>query len=839
MFILLRRTERWLHQHIFKVGWLVTQNFQTTTILYYTFFLPGVVLHEVVYWLAAGIFNVRAERKIEWPEPQEIGELKLNFVELPSRTSTYQKALISIMPLLVGIVSIWLIANNVFDIQTAFDIMSTGELRDVAAGFGELTSAPDFWLWLYLVFTIANTMYPHIPKDLQGWRTILGAVLVVTLVLLVIGLGGEIFEALTTPLSSLITVLQLMAVLLLGIDFIMVLILGTIEYTIERVTGNSATFRGGKMIVMTREEMIEEERKAREREQRRAERERRRRGEAQTTITSVYMLDFPIPGAPSDTFVTEVDIPEPEIVATPPDHTPPPANGDDIAMRINIPSQQPTLFDAMDTSDVPEAPAETLDTIASPDDLVVEPPSLAEDAPADDEPVRSPAEFVVEPPQTQERPPSDPPPADVAQEIDDALSLTSADDTIDTPESIDADVASADDDYPSPSDTENTATDTDTHPVDDEPALDNDLESFFAAFTPQTSLFDNATMPDREEVETRNDRETQTDHTAQDDTNDGEQDSVSSATDSPSTDSPSTSTEIDPATPIFGTAGAFDPTATDADVPAEAPDPTTSIFGSAGAFSPTPTDDDITADDNIANTDDDTSDDDDAQPARPRFDRSALRSRVATHDDDDSDTDDDTSDDDAQPARPRFDRSAFRSRVATHDDDDSDADSPSQHERDQSRRQAFDELFGGERNKSSDADADNDTSADEMRPATPRTRRFSRQARLGQSRPAPKPDDDATPSEEATTDNATAEDGETPAIHLDNVQTDRFSFGSSRPAPKPFAGDDVEDQLDAFEADEDSLIYEDDYDDYVYVDDDDADVYYVDDDDDYIDYDDL
>ena len=83
----MRRLERWLHQHMFKVGWLLTKNLQTTTILYYTFFLPGVVLHEFIYWLVAGILNVRAERAIAWPEAQAIAELKLNFIKLARNTS--------------------------------------------------------------------------------------------------------------------------------------------------------------------------------------------------------------------------------------------------------------------------------------------------------------------------------------------------------------------------------------------------------------------------------------------------------------------------------------------------------------------------------------------------------------------------------------------------------------------------------------------------------------------------------------------------------------------------------------------------------------------------------
>src|SRR5215475_7197184 len=70
LFYGLRRLEVWLHQHIFKVGWLVTNKYQTTTILYYAFFLPGILLNQLTIWTIAGFLNVRAAHSIAWPEKQ-------------------------------------------------------------------------------------------------------------------------------------------------------------------------------------------------------------------------------------------------------------------------------------------------------------------------------------------------------------------------------------------------------------------------------------------------------------------------------------------------------------------------------------------------------------------------------------------------------------------------------------------------------------------------------------------------------------------------------------------------------------------------------------------------
>ncbi|MAU11206.1 MAG: hypothetical protein CL607_15405 [Anaerolineaceae bacterium] len=299
LFIVFRRIERWLHQHIFKVGWLLTQNYETTTILYYTFFLPGIILHEVIYWLVAGLLDVRAERSIKWPERQEVGELHLNFVQLARRTGRIQKAIISAAPLISGLVIVWLMATHIFDIAGFMTTISSGDLNDVSAGFSQLLGTPDFWLWFYILFTISNTMFPHLPKDLQGWRAIIASLAVAAAILVILGIGNAIFAALSMPITTSMSVIEGTLVLIIGVNVVMVLALGGIEYVVERVTGRSATFRRGKMITMTRVEAIEARDRERER-QRAAQARRRAKAEQDAIIPSIYHLTLPVPGAPGD-----------------------------------------------------------------------------------------------------------------------------------------------------------------------------------------------------------------------------------------------------------------------------------------------------------------------------------------------------------------------------------------------------------------------------------------------------------------------------------------------------------------------------------------------------------
>src|SRR5262249_6071148 len=155
MLYVVRRLERWLHQHIFKVGWLLTRNLRTTTVLYYTFFLPGVFVHEFIYWLVAGILNVQAERAIAWPEAQAIAELNLNFVRLAPKTSRVKVAIISISPLIGGLVLIGFIATQVLNLNVVIAVLRTGGWDSLGSAISLLLSTPDVWIWVYLTFAIA------------------------------------------------------------------------------------------------------------------------------------------------------------------------------------------------------------------------------------------------------------------------------------------------------------------------------------------------------------------------------------------------------------------------------------------------------------------------------------------------------------------------------------------------------------------------------------------------------------------------------------------------------------------------------------------------------------
>lgn len=312
--------ERWLHQHIFKVGWLLTNSFQTTTILYYILFLPGILLHELTVWLIAGLLRVRAERAISFPEQQDIGELRLNFIRVSPNAGKLRHGLIRFAPLLTGMVCLWAIAAHIFRLQEAAILLQPRSVDELAHAVNRLIATADFWLWFYLAFTVANTMFPRLGGPLSA-RQMSGLALALTATAFFFWrVSGAIETSIAQGFEVLVSSLIVVVLQVISINLVVVLGLGALEALIERLTGKSASFTDGKMITMSRQEAHEYKREqARNRLESRKQQPADKRA---TIIRSVYDLKLPTPGPPgrepvSRNIVSVVTAPESPVNASP------------------------------------------------------------------------------------------------------------------------------------------------------------------------------------------------------------------------------------------------------------------------------------------------------------------------------------------------------------------------------------------------------------------------------------------------------------------------------------------------------------------------------------------
>lgn len=272
--------EKWIHSHLYGVGWVLTNNKKSATALYYVLLLPGVFVHEFTQYLVAGVLNVRIKHVIAWPEAQDDGTLRLNFVTV-QKAHSFQKAIIGASPLVMGLALVWVISNYILNLEEVLAALGQADLALLGAALRELGSTPDFYLWLYLTFAISNAMLPT-PADREGWPLALTAFGAILAFLVVIGVGEVLLETFTGPVAHGVELLTTAFLTVLAVEIPAVIAIAFFEEIMERLTGRKFVYS-----------------------QRPARGRGRQPGSAEplppgAPLPSVYNLDLPLPDPATD-----------------------------------------------------------------------------------------------------------------------------------------------------------------------------------------------------------------------------------------------------------------------------------------------------------------------------------------------------------------------------------------------------------------------------------------------------------------------------------------------------------------------------------------------------------
>jgi len=283
--------------------------------------LPGIALHELTLWLAAGLLRVRAECALRFPEDRDISELRLSLIRLAPHTSYFKSFLISLSPLATGLAALWAISATLFPASVITALAMPGGIKELAAAIRSLTTTADFWLWLYIVFTIANRSFPALPLNLTTrWKSIVFVALpALCFVLWRTSLVAN--PAIALGIEGLLRGLTLIIAQITLLNMCCVLALGALEAVIERFTSRSATFRDGRMITLVGGETAPAP-AGQTQERQKAVKTPPARQTA--PATSIYDLKLPIPGPPGRepvsrqaVAVVNLDRPDPQLDARP------------------------------------------------------------------------------------------------------------------------------------------------------------------------------------------------------------------------------------------------------------------------------------------------------------------------------------------------------------------------------------------------------------------------------------------------------------------------------------------------------------------------------------------
>jgi hypothetical protein len=188
-------------------------------IIYFVVVLPGVVIHELSHWLMAKLLFVR----VSWPKLGPVRKGRSRRVSLGSvrvgKVGRWRAGLIGVAPLLGGTAVILLIGHQV---------LGVGDLAEgtgIVDGLGQMVEVADFWLWLYLIFSVANSMMPS-ESDMATVRPVLIFLGIVAAVLLIVTGTPTLAPDTVQTVNSIASFLASAFVLTLAVDLLFIALIG-------------------------------------------------------------------------------------------------------------------------------------------------------------------------------------------------------------------------------------------------------------------------------------------------------------------------------------------------------------------------------------------------------------------------------------------------------------------------------------------------------------------------------------------------------------------------------------------------------------------------------------
>lgn len=236
--------ERWLHQHMFGIGYLLTGEKSSATGFYYIVFFPAVALHELIQYFVCGILNVPIKKLEVRLQPQENGTVRYDFVTIDKKkTDRVRIAIVGGAPFFIAAGFFYVISTQILDLYSLIDAFNTGDLVNIGDAIQAQFNTPDFWFWLYILFAITNGMVPT-REDREGWQFVFVAIVGITGLFLFLGLDEVLIETYTGPVQQGLELVTASLLIILSIDIVVILLLGIVEDTLERIRGYRMDYSG-------------------------------------------------------------------------------------------------------------------------------------------------------------------------------------------------------------------------------------------------------------------------------------------------------------------------------------------------------------------------------------------------------------------------------------------------------------------------------------------------------------------------------------------------------------------------------------------------------------------
>jgi hypothetical protein len=216
-FLVLFWLRRWIIGCVQTIGYLLSGDPAVMMWIYFVVFLPGIVVHELGHWLVALLLGVRRGKIKIWPERTR-GGMRLGSVKIKS-VDPLRNSLIGLAPLLGGSLIVLLVGDWVLGLGELGKALLVGRWEALGPLMVSYLYIPDFWLWLYLIFTVATSMMPS-ESDREAWPSVIIFLALVTLAALISGWTPHFGPELAEGIRSAIGALAYAFTLAVGVDLV-------------------------------------------------------------------------------------------------------------------------------------------------------------------------------------------------------------------------------------------------------------------------------------------------------------------------------------------------------------------------------------------------------------------------------------------------------------------------------------------------------------------------------------------------------------------------------------------------------------------------------------------
>ena len=232
--------KRWINRHVQGLGLLLVGDNEAAMFLYFVLLLPGILIHELSHWLAAKLLGVRTGKISLWPSKARGNQMRLGSVRV-ARTDPFRSSLIGVAPLVSGCLAILIIGHLILGLGDLGEVLLNGEWGPVWESLVAYLRAPDFWLWLYLIFAVSNAMLPS-ETDREPWRPVLLFVGLAALFVYLTGWVRQVPEVVTTASLTGLSYLAYAFSLTVVVDVIFVAAIAILEVLVSRLTGKRVEY---------------------------------------------------------------------------------------------------------------------------------------------------------------------------------------------------------------------------------------------------------------------------------------------------------------------------------------------------------------------------------------------------------------------------------------------------------------------------------------------------------------------------------------------------------------------------------------------------------------------